>query len=315
MVGKFGGDYHYDILVVALGFKPNFFGIPGAKEHTYKLTSLNAALKLGKHIEWQFKDYHIDKDPLNLSFIVCGAGFTSIEFVAELATNSKKICQIYGLDPKNVKITCIGRSERILPIFSPDLSAKTQKFLENLGVTFMNNTKVVECIKHGVVVQDANGEIKVIECKTVLWSAGVKGNDTIEHYSKINSIDGKISVDGQLKSTDFDNIYVVGDCATSKREVKFVPTAQIATQMGEYVGHLLADKLEGKNNKADFKFINRGSICSLGHLDAIGYVFGRKVNGEIGAFMKNLIENRWLFGIGGLKMVIKKGQFRYRSSD
>ncbi|MDU7693101.1 MAG: NAD(P)/FAD-dependent oxidoreductase [Helicobacter sp.] len=334
VIGKFD-NYNYDILVIALGFKPNFFDIKGAKEHTYKLTSLNAALLLKKHIEWKFKDFHITKDLSDLSFIVCGTGFTSIEFAAELAHSLDKLCQMYGLDKSLVKITCIGRSDRILPVFPPDLAQNAAKKLEDLGVTFINNADVIECTKDGVILQKKapkNNDTKEIE-KTekkagpiepqtlkitgniTLWGTGVKGSDIIEHYSKINSTQGRMPVDTTLKSIDYENIYVVGDCATSKREMKFVPTAQLATQMGEYLGNLLADELSGKTQHADFKFINRGSICSLGHLDATGVIFGRKINGEFGAFMKNLVENRWLFGIGGLKMVIRKGQFRYRSSD
>lgn len=309
-IGKYA-TYDYDILVIALGFKPNFFGIPGAREHTFRLTSLNAALRLHKHIEWRFKDFHIAKDPKDLSFIVCGTGLTSIEFAAELACNVQKICKIYGVDKNLVKITCIGRSERILPVFPESLSALATKKLQDLNVIFLNAT-VSECCADGVIIKDATSS-KKIEGHTILWGAGVKGNDTIEHYSQMKSIAGKISVDARLKSTDFENVYVVGDCATSERKgIEFVPTAQLATQMGQYVGDLLADELEGKKTLKDFVFVNRGSVCSLGHDDAIGVVFGKKISGFCATFMKNLIENRWLFGIGGLKLVLKKGQSRFR---
>ncbi len=314
IVGKLD-IYDYDILVLGLGFKPDYFGIKGVKEHTYKLSSMNAALKLCKHIEFKFKDYHLTKDKNDLSFIICGVGFTSIEFTAELAHDVKRVCQIYGLNKEDIRITCVGRSKRILPVFDEKLSLKAQQKLKDLGVDIITSATVEECHADGVVISK-DGKQEKIFGNTILWSTGVKGNDTVEYYSKIQSNKGRIKVDSTLKSTDYENIYVVGDCAIyAQKEVVHVPTAQLATQMGEYVGHLLADMLEGKTKHKDFEFINRGSICSLGHLDTVGVVFGKRISGEFGAFMKNLIENRWLFGIGGLKMVLKKGQFRYRSSD
>lgn len=315
VLGKLG-KYDYDILVIALGFKPDDFGIPGVKEHAFKLSSFNAAARLNHHIERKLKDYHIRKDDADLSFIVCGAGLTSIEFAAELANERKKLCKYYGLDENLVKITVVGRNKNILPVFDQKLIKKATEKLKNMGITLLTGASVKECQADGVLIERNNKE-EFIRGHTILWGSGVKGNDTVEYYSNdIQSHKGRIKVTPQLKSVDYDNIYVVGDCAIyAQREVVFVPTAQLATQMGDYIGNLLSDKLEGKTKHKDFKFINRGSVCSIGHLDAVGVVFGRKISGEFGAFMKNLIENRWLFTIGGLRMIYRKGQFRYRRSD
>ena len=307
--------YSYDLLVIALGFKPDDCGVPGVKEYAYKLSSLNASLRLYKQMEYKFKDYHLKRDSKDLSFVICGTGLTGIEFASELAHDLKRLCCIYGLNREEIQITCIGRSPQILPVFDESLSQKAQEKLEALGVRILNGVSVKECQADGVVVCKEGKEEKIF-AHTILWAAGVKGNDSIEYFSKMTSHKGRLKVNGQLKSEDYPNIYVVGDCAIyAQREVVYVPTAQLATQMGEYVGNLLADIVEGKQRHKDFKFINRGSVCSLGHLDGVGVVFGQKISGDVSAFMKNTIENRWLFGIGGLKMVFKKGQFRYRSSD
>ena len=83
-----GGAYEYDYLVIALGFKPDDFGIKGVEEYAHKLSSLNAALKLDKLIEYRFKEYCHTKNADDLSVIVCGTGFTGIEFAAELDRKS-----------------------------------------------------------------------------------------------------------------------------------------------------------------------------------------------------------------------------------
>ena len=84
--------------------------------------------------------------------------------------------------------------------------------------------------------------------------------------------------------------------------------------MGVYLAERLCAKLEGRAVEKPFLFNHRGTVCSIGHTDGVGIVYHKNVSGELAAFMKNTIENKWLFSIGGFKMVFKKGQFRYRTS-
>ena len=92
--------------------------------------------------------------------------------------------------------------------------------------------------------------------------------------------------------------------------------------MGEYCSKSLAKiiqaDIKGDKNARQikpFKFHHKGTVCSIGHTDAVGFAFGVGIAGEVAAFLKNFIENKWLYAIGGPAMVIKKGQFRFRSSD
>ena len=54
VLGK-NGSYGYDYLVMAAGSRPNYFGIPGAEEHTCSLWSYNDAIKLKEHILNRFR--------------------------------------------------------------------------------------------------------------------------------------------------------------------------------------------------------------------------------------------------------------------
>lgn len=308
------GKYEYDVLVIALGFRPDGFNTPGVKEHAFKLSTLNAALKLTKHIENKFKDYALTKDVNDLSVVVCGTGFTSIEFTAELASQIDELCLICGIDRSLVKVTCIGRSSRILPIFDEKLSSIATKKLEKMGVNIITNSTVKEVLKDGVIIQ-RDGKDEKISANTVLWGAGVKGSDIIEK-SSINNIKGRIKVDYQLRCFDYPNIFVIGDSAhPTTKDAKHAPTAQLSAQMGDFVALKLAHLIKGKSFKKPFVFKHRGTVCSIGHTDGVGIVYGNSVSGELAAFLKNTIENRWLFSLGGSSMVFKKGQFRYRTSN
>lgn len=303
--------YNYDYLVIALGFAPNLFDIKGVSEHCFKLSSLNAALKLRQNIETKFKDFK--NNPLDLRFVVCGSGFTGIEFAAELAHQAKELCEICAIDRDLVKITCVSRGEQILPMFKPKDSALARKKLEKIGVSFVQG-EVVECKKDEILVKTSGG-VASLKAGNLVWCAGVKGNKVISN-SNFAHKDSRILVDDFLRVPQFSEIFVAGDCAIfKKRDILSAPTAQLANQMGTFIAKNLIKILQNEPLKTPFKFAHRGTVCSIGHTDGVGVVYRVSISGEIAAFLKNFIENKWIFSIGGVVNVLKKGQFRFRSSN
>lgn len=304
--------YTYDYLVIALGFSPNTFNIKGVDEFCYKLSSLNAALKLRNNIETKFKDF--STNPLDLQFVVCGSGFTGIEFAAELGTQVNELCTICGIDKSLVKITCISRGERILPMFKPGDSYVAKNKLSKLGIEFIQGD-VIECRKDSVLVKSQTS-IEEIKAGNIIWCTGVKGSKVIENSTLFESKDSRILVDDFLSVPKFKNIFVAGDSAIfQKRNILNAPTAQLANQMGEYIAKNLIKILSNQNLDKPFVFKHRGTVCSIGHTDGVGVVFKVSISGEVAAFLKNFIENKWIFSIGGIVNVLKKGQFRFRSSN
>lgn len=311
-----GGVYEYDYLIIALGFRPDHLGVKGVGKNTYRLSSLNAALKLMKNIENKFKEYTHTKNVQDLSVIVCGTGFTGIEFTAELATQLDELCLICGIDRSLPKITCIGRSEHILPVFNDKLATAAESKLKKLGVRIVSNATIEE-VRDDRVIARYKGQDEPLEIlgNTIIWSAGVKGSEIIEQ-SILPNKKGRIPVNAQLQCEAYPNIYVVGDSAQARdKDIIHAPTAQLSAQMGDYIAELFVAKLTNKPFTRPFVFHHKGTVCSIGHTDGVGMVFGRGVKGELAAFIKNTIENKWLYSIGGFDIVFKKGQFRYRTSN
>lgn len=306
--------YEYDYLVIAIGFKVNTFAIPGAQEYAHKIATLNGALKIRQIIENSFKDYVGDSDENALSFIVCGSGFTGVEFAAEFAKQSQTLCKICGIDKSAVKIHLIGRGNRILPMFREDLSLNAESKLRNLGVNIIS-ANVVECLKDGVIIEKQDGFREKICGNLTIWSAGVRGNPVIS-LSGIKNKNDRIEVNKFLQIPSNNEVFVVGDSAiATARDIIHAPTAQLASQMGEYCAKRLIKLLSGNDDEKPFAFKNRGTVCSITHTDGVGIAFGVGIRGEIAAFLKNMIENRWILSVSNLLTVLKKGQFRFRSSD
>lgn len=308
-----GGELHYDYLVIALGGESETFGIQGLKEHALSITNVNMARKIREHIEYQFATYKAEDEKREelLTIVVGGAGFTGIEFLGELVNRVPELCEEYDIDPKKVKIICVEAAPVILPGFDPELVNYAVSLLEKKGVEFRISTPIKECTPEGVVVGKGENETELIKAGTVIWAAGVRGNSVIEK-SGFENMRGRVKVDMYLRMPGHENIFVIGDCSLVINEETnrpYPPTAQIAMQQGEHTAKNIAALIRNQELD-DFVFDNKGTVCSLGEKDAIAIVFGKKLTGFKAAFMKKVVDNRALYLVGGLPLVLKKGKFK-----
>ncbi len=314
------GTYNYDYLVVGLGFSSDSFGIPGVGIYTQSITSYDSAKNIHKTIEERLQAYINEKDSKNLAFIVCGGGFTGIEFAGSLAQEIKKQCETRGIDFSLVQIYCIEAMPKILPMFSENLMQIALKRLKELGVIVLTNSKILEC-KMGCVVIEKEGTQEEIYANSIIWTAGVKGNEVIANSTFFKSGRSKVEIDTWLKPINqehvMDNIFVIGDCAALKDEQTgrfYPPTAQLAKQQGEYLAQILEMLLYAahKNEQIQhelipqFQFQSRGSICSIGAGYAIGVAGTKEMHGYIANILKWLIESKWNYELGGFSAVFKE---------
>jgi NADH:ubiquinone reductase (H+-translocating) len=295
----------YDYLVIGLGGEPETFGIPGIKEYALNIRSINSVRLIREHIEYQFARFKQEPHRTDfLTFVVGGAGFTGIEFVGELADRIPELCREFDVDPTLVKIYNIEAAPTALPGFDADLVEYAMQVLAKKGVTFKIATAIKEVTVDGVILSDG----EVIRSSTVVWTGGIRGNRMVEEAG-FDTKRGRIVVDSALRTKDFENVYVVGDCSIVLNEEgqPYPPTAQIATQQGEIAAYNLVAAIRNTPMK-DFAFINRGIIASLGKGEAIGVVGTKKLKGFIAAMLKKVVEIRYLYKIGGIPLVIKKGR-------
>ncbi|MEW9051852.1 MAG: NAD(P)/FAD-dependent oxidoreductase [Neobacillus sp.] len=307
------GEVGYDYLVIALGGEPETFGIKGLKEYAFGITNVNSSRQLREHIEYQFATYNMEeeKNDNRLAIVVGGAGFTGIEFLGELTNRIPELCHEYDVDFQKVRIICVEAAPTVLPGFDPELVNYAVSQLERKGVEFLIGTAIKEATPEGIIVAKGEEEAREIKANTVVWAAGVRGNSIIEK-SGFDAMRGRVKVQPDLRVPGFDDVFIIGDSSLVINEEinrPYPPTAQIAMQQGEVVARNLAALVRNKSELETFSFDNKGTVCSLGHDDAIGVVFGKKVTGAKASFMKKVVDNRSLFMIGGAGLVLKKGKF------
>lgn len=305
------GIYDFDILVVALGFVSETFGIDGMKDYAFQIENVLTTRQLSRHIEDKFANYAAskEKDENDLSILVGGAGFTGIEFLGELTDRIPELCSKYGIDQSKVKVTCVEAAPKMLPMFSDDLVNHAVNYLENRGVEFKIATPIVACNEKGFVVE-INGEKQQLEAGTSVWAAGVRGSHLMEESFEVVKR-GRIVTNQDLTIAGHDDIFVIGDCSAfvpAGEERPLPTTAQIAMQQGEHVAKNIKHILNGEA-KEEFEYVDRGTVCSLGSHDGVGIVYGKDITGKKAAFMKKVIDTRAVFKIGGIGLAFKKGKF------
>jgi NADH:ubiquinone reductase (H+-translocating) len=308
------GELSYDYLVVALGFESETFGIKGLKEYAFSIANVNAARQIREHIEYQFATYNTEAEKRDerLTIVVGGAGFTGIEFLGELVNRVPELCREYDVDPHKVRIICVEAAPTALPGFDPELVEYAVNLLERKGVEFKIGTAIKECTPDGIIVAKGD-EVEEIKAGTVVWAAGVRGSYVIDE-SGFEAMRGRVKVDPFLRAPGYENVFIVGDCSLIINEEinrPYPPTAQIAMQQGEVCAKNLAVLIRQQGELQAFKPDLKGTVCSLGHDDAIGVVFGKKVWGSKASFMKKMVDNRALYLIGGPSLVMKKGKFNF----
>ncbi|MDN4072372.1 MULTISPECIES: NAD(P)/FAD-dependent oxidoreductase [Fictibacillus] len=303
------GELTYDYLIIALGSDPETFGIQGLKEHAFSIRSINSVREIREHIEYNFARYNNEGQKQELiNIVVGGAGFTGIEFVGELADRVPELCKEYDIPREKVRIVNIEAAPNVLPGFDEELVEYAINNLERRGVEFLVNTPIKECNEDGVLL--ASGE--EIKAATVVWTGGVRGNHLVEEAG-FETMRGRVKVDKDLRMPGYDYIFVAGDCALIINEEinrPYPPTAQIAIQQAYTIGRNLKTLINGGGQLEEFKPDIKGTVASLGKGEAIGVVGNKKLFGSTASAMKKVIDNRYLFLLGGIPMVIKKGKLK-----
>lgn len=299
------GTLSYDYLIIALGGEPETFGIPGMQEHAMTIRSINSVRLIREHIEYQFALYKSDNKASRIQFVVGGAGFSGIEFVAELADRIPKLCKEFDVNPKKVRIYNVEAAPSALPGFDPELVEHAMGVLKKKGVTFKIGVPIKQCLPDGVIV----GEGEKIEAATVVWTGGIRGNGLLEQAG-LEVMRGRVKVDEFLRAPGHEHVYVIGDNSIvfNPEGRPYPPTAQIAMQQGVNCAKNIVADIRGKAPQS-FAFASKGTVASLGKGEAIAVVNGKKYKGWKAAQLKKLVDLRYLFIIGGIPLVLKKGRF------
>lgn len=306
------GEFNYDILVMALGFVSETFGIEGMQQNALQIEDLNSSLKIAEHIENQFKKYSeaSEKKAEDLTILVGGAGFTGVELLGELAERIPVLCKKYGVSQNEVKVICVEAAPRMLPMFDEETVKYVVDKLEAEGIEFKIGTKIVGTTPTSFKVEE-NGEAKELVAGTLIWAAGVRGCPLMDETFE-GVVRGRIIVESDLTIKNHPEIYVLGDCAAfigEGEERPYPTTAQIALQMGVHAAKNISNNIKGQST-VPFKYNYKGTLCSLGQHDAVAaFPNGKKMHGTMASLAKKAVETKSFAELAGFSVALKKNKF------
>ena len=300
------GNLFYDYLVIALGVESEFYCIPGLKKYSMTIQNSDSVRLIRQHIEYQFALYKIDETRVDrLNFVVGGAGFSGIQLAAELVDLTPKLCKKYDVEQSLVHVYNIEAASTALPGLDAELADYAMRVLQKKGVDFKIGVAIKECKSDGVCL--ANEE--EIKTATVLWTGGIRGNRLIKEAG-FETVRGRVEVDDHLHAVGYESIFVVGDSSLmfDAEDRHYPTTVQVAMQQGVICAQNVVASIRSKDLK-NFVLRNKESVASLGKGDAIASAFGKKYKGWRATQLKKLVGIRYLFTIGGIALVLRKGKF------
>lgn len=207
--GQSGRIYHYDALVLGIGYEIEYFGIRGMREHAESMYTVFDTIKLRN----QMRDIFIKKQGQECKITLIGGGPTGTELACDISIFANIVSEAYHTKPAKPKVTIVDRADRILPQLSPEVSKIAAARLKELGVGLKLNMAVDHCTKQHVCL----GDKEIMQSDIVIWTAGSRANSFFERYPDIFSLDPRkrVYVNEYMQANSAD-IYVIGDGASTQ---------------------------------------------------------------------------------------------------
>jgi len=271
-----GSNVAFDYLIVAAGARHSYFGNDQWEQFAPGLKTLEDALEIRRRVLLAFelaeRDAYLTGVKRHLSFAVIGGGATGVEVAGAIADIARRaLASDFNLiDTRRALVMLYEGSDRVLNAFSPELSEKAKKQLEDLGVEVYLNSMVTKIEERRLNV---NGRWH--NADVIVWATGVAASPLGSKLGAETDRAGRVKVNSDLSVPGHENIFVIGDMANFvQKDESLVPgVAQGAMQMAETAAaNILADL--GGRTRSNFEYKDLGSMATIGKSRAIAD-FGR----------------------------------------
>ncbi len=251
----------YDALVLSHGAKTCYYGIPGAKEHSYPLKTSGDIRRVHEALRGLFHEAAQIADPEKrkqyLSIAVVGAGPSGIESTFSVLHYVRRLKKKGSLpEDCEVKMHIVQAGPQILPGFSEKVVDTAADALRKAGVLILTG-EAVKKVDEGAMETSSGKRIPV---RFTLWTAGLEANPIQCEPAPETMNKGYFTVDNYLRIGE--NVFSGGDITFFKYKGRPVPkTAQSAMQMAEVIARNVLRCCKDTRMKP-YNFSNKGALLT-----------------------------------------------------
>ncbi len=293
-----GAVIPFDALILAPGSRHFYFGHREWEPHAPGLKTLSDALELRERLLRVFEDAERWKDSGGvkkfLTFIIVGGGPTGVELAGSLAEIGIKamLPDFPSIRREDLRIILVEAGDRILPGFSPKLSAKAQAALEQMGVIVKVKTSVQDVQPNGVLIDD-----QFVESSHIIWAAGNRASPLVEALDVPLDRAGRVKVQADLSIPGHPWIFVIGDAAhcVGKDGQPLPGLAPVAMQQARYVARLIKERLT-PDRRPPFVYADRGKLATIGRAKAVAEFGPLRLSGLVAWLLWCVVHIFFLIG-------------------
>ena len=281
-----GGSLEYDILIVALGAQPNYFGNREVEQNAYTMKTIGDALAIRNNILAQLEAACAQPPQARapyLHFVVAGGGASGVELTGILAEMRRDIFDkdYPELEGEHGKLTLVTADPVLLPPMREVSQRYTAAALQKLGVDIIYNDPVTAYDGQTITLKSGN----TIEAKSLIWTAGVTAVKLAGFADSCYARGNRLRVDRNLRVIGLEDVYALGDCAMVEGDPDYPnghpQLGQVAKAQGKYLGKQL-----GRNSDKPFSYKHKGDMAMIGRLSAVADMpGGRSLQGMIAWFI------------------------------
>lgn len=263
----------YDKLVIAAGSTNNYFGMEGLQENVFGIKTTGEASHTRDEILDRLERGCMEQDSERrkelLSFLVIGGGPAGVEIAGALGEMKRDVLprEYPELDPDDMSITLVEGADRLLSAFDPKLSQKAYVYLSQLMVDIRLNTVMKGYVDKKVLFADGHDEY----WETLIWTAGVKGENMPGIPDEMIGRGGRIIVDAFNQVKGANDVFAIGDIALMQSKDYPNGHPQVA-QPAIQQARNLAYNLNHKELRREFKYKDKGTMATIGRNKAIAQI-------------------------------------------
>ena len=308
-----GDTLHYDYVVVATGSETNYYGNTDVEKHSVGLKDLGEALQLRNHVleclERAAIATDFDERKRLLTFCIVGGGPTGVEYAGALAELVRLVLpyEYPEIPPGDVEIVLLEGGGRLLSTFPPRLSAYAKRQLESMGVAVCLHMFIASADERRAVTRTGVD----INTATIVWTAGVLGDDLSMHPEAPRGRQHRYLVDEHLRIVGAPGAFAIGDVAGArgKRGSELAMVAPPAMQEGRYVARQI---LHGPSRRG-FHYFDKGILATIGRRAGVGKVGPFSFTGFLGWIAWLVVHLYYLIGFGNrLRVMLRFGWYYVR---